>query len=76
MVGFSLERGPALLNSQQQGRKEKDGEHMALETRAWMAKGNERRLECLWARIPAYRKCSSFNVSWSIGLDILLAQRW
>ena len=31
MVGFSLERGPVLLNSQQQGRKEKDGEHMALE---------------------------------------------
>lgn len=50
MVGLSPERGPALLDSQQQGRKEENGEQMAER----MAKVNERRVVCLWARIPAH----------------------
>lgn len=49
MVCFSPERGPALLASQQQGRREEDGEHMAKR----MAKVIEGRVVCLWARTPA-----------------------
>lgn len=49
-MGLSLERGPALLGSQQRGRKVENGELMA----KGMAKVNERRVVCLWTRIPAH----------------------